>query len=96
MISIIQVVLILMLLKLLQAKQSHIINQIFNSKALVVNRENNHKYIYKQMAKGGYTHIFTSLKIVLSTKFKKNIFDYSKLTDRLYLLPIDEIHLVDQ
>lgn len=90
------VVLTLMPLKLLQAEQSQMINRIPNSKALVLNGENNHKHIHKQAAKGGYTHVFNSPEIALSKKFKKNILDDSEFTDRLFLLAVDEIHLVDQ
>lgn len=90
------VVLILMPLKLLQAEQSLMINRKSNGKALVLNGENNHKYINKQAAKGGYTHIFTSPEIALSKKFKKNILDDPEFMDRLCLLAVDEIHLVDQ
>ncbi len=39
---------------------------------------------------------FTSPEIALSKKFKKNVLDRSSFTDRLCLLVIDEIHLVDQ
>lgn len=71
------------------------INQIPNGKAFVLNGENNHKHIQKQAAKGGYTHIFTSSKIALSKKFKKNILNDPAFIDRLCLLAVDEIHLVD-
>ena len=89
-------VFILILLKLLQAEQSRIINQIPNKRELVINSENNHKHVYKQAAKGGYIHIFTSPEIVLSKKFKKNILDDPEFTDRFCLLVVDEIHLIDQ
>lgn len=90
------VVLILMPLKLLQAEQSQMINWIPNSKALVLNGENNYKHIHKQVARGDYTYIFTSPEIVLLKKFNKNILDDTKFTRRLCLLAVDEIHLVDQ
>ena len=89
-------VLILMPLKLLQAEQSHLIDRIPGGKALVLNGENNHKYIFQQAARGGYTQVFTSPEIALSKKFKKSILDDPKFTDRLRLLAIDEIDLVDQ
>ena len=90
------VVLILMPLKLLQAEQSEMINQLPNGKVLVLNGENNYKHIYKQAATGGYTHIFISPEIALSKKFKKNVLDNPEFTDRLFLLAVDEVHLVDQ
>ena len=83
-------------LKLLQAEQSQMINQIPNGKALMLNGESNHKHIYKQAGKSGYTHIFTNPEIALSKKFKKNIFDKPAFTDRLFLLAVNEIYLVDQ
>ena len=58
------------------------INQIPNGKALVLNAKNNHKHIYKQVAKSGYTHIFNSFKIALLKKFKKNILNDFRFTDR--------------
>ena len=91
-----EVVLIFLPLKLLQAEQSEIINKLSNGRALVLNGENNHKYVYKQVVKGDYTHIFTSPKIALSKKFKKNILDDPEFTARLCLLTVDEIHLVNQ
>ena len=90
------VVLILIPLKLLQDEQSHLIDCIPSGKALVLNRENNHKHIFQQAARGGYTHVFTSPEIVLSKKFKKSILDDPQFTNRLCLLTIDEIYLVDQ
>lgn len=90
------VVLILMPLKLLQAEQSLMINRIPTSKAFVLNGKNNQKHIQKEAAKGGYTHIFTSPEIALFKQFKKHVLDDTEFTDRLCLLAIDEIHLVDQ
>lgn len=95
MILIASVVLILIPLKLLQVEQSQMINQILNSKALVLNKKNNHKHIHKQMVKDGYTHIFTSLEIIFSKKFKKNTLDYPVFTNKLCLLAINEIYLVN-
>lgn len=72
------------------------INQKPNAKALILDDKNNHKYIHQQVAKGGGIHIFTSLEIALSKKFKKNILDDLDFTNRLCLLAIDEIYFVDQ
>lgn len=90
------VVLILMPLKLLQAEQYEIINQLPQSKAIVLNGENSQKSVFSGVARGAYTHVFTSPEIVLSKKFKKCILDQQTFTDRLCLLAIDEIHLVDE
>lgn len=76
------VVLILMPLKLLQAEQSEMINQLPNGKALVLNGENNQKHVHKQAATGRYTHIFTSPEIAFSKKFKKNVLDDPEFTGR--------------
>lgn len=51
-------VLILMPLKLLQAEQSTMINRIANAKSIVLNGENNLASVHREIAKGGYTHIF--------------------------------------
>lgn len=90
------VVLVLMPLKLLQAEQGALINKLPRGKAMVLNGENNQKDMQLEIAKGGYTHIFTSPEIALSKKFKKNVLDSSQFTDRLCLLAIDEIHLVEE
>lgn len=89
-------VLILIPFKLFQAEQSLMINWKPNTKALILNGENNHKHIHQQVAKRDYTHIFTSLEIALSKKFKKNVLDDNKFMDRLCLFAIDKIHLVAQ
>lgn len=83
-------------LKLLQAEQNEMINHLSNEKALVLNGKNNHKHVFKQAVKGGYTHFFTSSEIALFKKFKKNIFNDLEFTDWLCLHVVDEIYLVDQ
>lgn len=90
------VVLILMPLKLLQAEQFEMINRLPQGKAIVLNGENNQKSVFAGVARGHYTHVFTSPEIALSKKFKKCMLDQQTFTDRLYLLAIDEIHLVDE
>lgn len=90
------VVLVLMPLKLLQAEQSALINKIPRGKAIVLNGENNQKDVQLGIARGDYSHVFTSPEIALSKKFKKNVLDHSQFTDRLCLLAVDEIHLVDE
>lgn len=48
------------------------------------------------IAKGSYTHLFTSPEIALSKKFKANILDHSGFAQRISLLAIDEIHLIEE
>lgn len=84
-----------MLFKLLLVKQNKMINQLPNKRALVLNDKNNYKHVYKQAAKGSYTHIFTNFEVVLPKKFKKNIFDDPAFFDWLCLLTINKIYLVD-
>lgn len=43
-----------------------------------------------------YTYVFISPEIALLKKFKKHVLDRPEFTDWLYLLAIDEIHLVDE
>ena len=90
------VVLTLMPLKLLQIEQSEMINRIPRGKGIVLNGENNNKRVLEDIARGGYTHIFTSPEIALSKKFKNCILDQPSFTDRLCLLAVDEIHLVEE
>lgn len=61
-----------------------------------MNDKNNHKHFQKQATKKNYTHIFISSKIALSKKFKKNIFNNLEFTDRLCLLAVNEVYLVEQ
>lgn len=90
------VVLTLMPLKLLQAEQSDKINHLPGGKGIVLNGENNTNSVLAEIANRGYSHVFTSPEIALSKKFKKNILDCSSYTNRLYLLAVDEIHLVEE
>lgn len=91
------VVLILMLLKLLQVKQSEIINKkLPNGHAIVLNGDNNKESTRYEIARGNYTHVFTSPEIALSKKFKKNVLDHHLFSDRPCLLAVDEIHLIEE
>lgn len=90
---VIGMVFILMPLKLLQTRQSLMINQIPNAKELELNDNNSHRYIYKQSAKESYTQIFTSPEITLFKKFKKNALNDLEFTDTLCLPDFDEILL---
>lgn len=69
------IVIILMPLKLLQAKQNTMINRISNGKAIALIGENNQKAVQQSIARKNYTHVFTSPEIALSKKFKANILD---------------------
>ena len=42
---------------------------------IVLNENNNQESTQQAIVIGDYTHVFTSPKIVLSKKFKKNILD---------------------
>lgn len=71
------------------------INRILNGKAIVLNGKNNHKNMQLEIALGNYIHVFASSKITLSKPFKKNILDDARFTNKLCLLAIDKIHLVE-
>ena len=95
--SVIGVVLVLMPLKLLQAEQSAMINKkLPNGHAIILNGNNNKENTQCEIARGHYTHVFTSPEIALSKKFKKNILDQHLFTDWLCLLAVDEIHFVEE
>lgn len=72
------------------------INQIPNAKLIILNRKNNLILVYKKIDRRGYIYLFTSLKIIFSKKFKTNILDHPDFFDRVCLLIIDEIHLINQ
>lgn len=59
-----------MLLKLLQVEQIKMINYILYGKDIIINKENNTKQVLVDIVMGDYTHVFTSLEIVFSKKFK--------------------------
>lgn len=52
--------------------------------------------MFAEVARGDYIHIFTSLKIAISKKFKKYLLDHSFFTDCFCLLAIDETHFVEE
>lgn len=72
------------------------INRILRGKRYCSHGKNNNKQVLEDIAQGDYTHIFTSLEIAFSKKFKNYILDQPSFIDCLYLLAIDEIHLVEE
>ena len=90
------VVIILIPLKLLQAEQNSLINQIASGKAIALTGKNNQKAVQQSIARQNYIHVFTSPKIALSKKFKTNVLDDPCFSSRLSLLAIDEIYLVEE
>ena len=94
--SVPEIVLILIPLKLLQTEQCEMINQLLQNKAIVLIDENSQKSIFIGITCGNYTYVFISPKITFSKKFKKCILDQQSFTNCLYLIAIDEIHLVDE
>lgn len=64
--------------------------------AIVLNRNNDRENTQQAIATEDYTHIFTSLEIILSKKFKKNILDLNIFTDRFCLFAVDKIYLVEK
>lgn len=83
-------------LKLLQAEENNMINQIANKKTITLTRKNNQKIVQKFIASQNYTHIFSSQKIILFKKFKANILDHPCFASRLSLLAINKIHLIEE
>lgn len=89
--------LIVMPIKMMQTEQSNMINRdIPGGKAIVLKEDNNQSRVRKEIATGGYTHVFTSPEIALSKGFTNDILDCKEFTDRLRLLAIDEVHLVEE
>lgn len=58
--------------------------------------KNNQKAVQKSIGSQNYTHVFTSPEIALSKKFKANVLDHPRFSQRLSLLAVDEIHLVEE
>lgn len=94
---IIGVVLILISLKLLQIKQSKLINRKLPYGHInILNSNNNKKNTQYKIARGHYIYLFTNFKITVLKKLKKNIFNQYLSIDWLYLLEINEIHLLKE
>ena len=72
------------------------INRLPKGKAIALTGDNNQKETQQMIAGGSYTHLFTSLEITLSKKFKATILDNSLFAQRISLLAIDEIYLVKE
>lgn len=83
-------------LKLFQAEQNTIINWIPKGKAIALTGDNNKHSIQLKIANGDYIYIFTNLEIALLKKFKKNVLNNLRFAERLGLVTIDEIYLVEQ
>lgn len=93
------VVIIVMLLKLLQAEQIARNNQLPKGKAIALIGDSNQKEDPANDRKRILTptcQLCTSLEIALSKKFKANILDPSGFAQRISLLAIDEIHLIEE
>lgn len=71
------------------------IHQIFNAKSIILNRKNNLILMYKDIAQGSYTNIFTSLEIAFSKKFKTNFLNHPGFSDRFCLFAIDKIYFIN-
>lgn len=85
-----------MALKLVQVKQSELINQIFQSRKIVLNDKNNTWNVPAGITNKRYTHIFTNPEIALSQKFISNILDQGFFINCFYLLVIDNIHPIEK
>lgn len=83
-------------LTLRQVEQSKLINWLLGGKGIVLNGENSTNAVFIKVARGGYIHVFTSPEIAISKKFKKCVLDHSFFTNRLCLLAVDKIHLVEE
>lgn len=67
-----------------------------NGYAIILNDNKNKESTQYKIARGYYTHVFTRPEIVLWKKFKKNVLDQYLFSDRLCLLAVDEIYLVEE
>lgn len=90
------VVIVLMPLNILQTQQRDMIDSLPRGKGVVLNGENNQKPTHISIARGDCTHVFTTPEIALSVNFKRRVLDHPGFTNRLVLLAVDGIHLVDE
>lgn len=75
-ITVFEIILTLMSLKLLQVEQSKLINRLPGKRSIVFNGENSFNSVFNEISKGKYIYIFINLEITISKKFKKYIFDH--------------------
>lgn len=73
--NLIGVVIILIPLKPLKLKQNLMINCIFKGKKVTFTTNNNQKNVFVNINNNNYPQLFISLKIILTKRFKKYIFD---------------------
>ena len=90
------VVMTLMFLKLSHIEQNEIINWKPQGNKIVLNKKNNNKQVFDKIVQARYTHIFTSLEIILSQRFKNSGLDQIFFTDYIALVAVTEIYLVDK
>ncbi len=83
-------------LRLLHAKQNSRINWIVSDCVITLNGENNKQLLKRRIAISDFTNRFTSSDIALSRMLKNILLDNLRFAERLCLLTIDEIHLVEQ
>lgn len=87
-------VIILIPLRLFQAKENIIINRISNSKAIALIEENNQKHTQPQITIYNCIQVFTCFVITFLKKFKQNILDNPLFKLLLLLLATNKIYLV--
>ncbi len=52
--------------------------------------------MFTKVFKGKYIYIFTNPEIAIPKRFKKYILDHLYFANHLYLLAVEEIHLVEE
>lgn len=89
------VVIIFMFLKLHKEEEILMINCITSGNTIALTGNNNKQSMKCHIADDDFTNVFTYPKIILSKKFKNNLFNNLRFAKRLFLLAIDKIHLVE-
>lgn len=72
------------------------INYIFYKKSIILNKENNTKQIFINIATKSYINIFIRYEIIFSKKFKQNILNKPLFDDYFYLFAINKIYLMEK
>ena len=87
------IAIVLLPLLALQNEQKQKLERI-GARPFVLNGDTNTPGNRGNICRGQYTHILTSPEIALSTEFDREILRYPEFSNRISLLAVDELHLV--
>ncbi|KAI9747187.1 MAG: hypothetical protein M4579_007508 [Chaenotheca gracillima] len=86
----------IMPLNVLEEDQAPRINDMPHCRAFVLNGKTNTLKNRHDICDGHYTHILTGSEVILSDSFRKDILACSAFIQRVGLVAIDELHIVEE